>query len=308
MGAGRAGEPRRPTSSRSAGTATEGRQPALWRSFRTTAPNGLPVQLAISSATDRHSRRPARADAGDRRGLVDRYYTPGRAILVLAGGFAPDTARAEIERHLGPLRQSDDRRTADDRPEENGTAERRVVESRVPAARAHHGQRVEGHAQPGWYRAALAVSSLALGRSSPLQRELVAEREVAQRVDSTIISMRDASTIVFSATAAEGVEHRQLEDALDDSVDRLLRRGVSAEMLHRARRRQLAGHYLRVQRLNHRADLCARLTSYFDAPERFTSEDRRLLGVTVDDLGSYTADLARVPRASLSIVPAGEQP
>jgi hypothetical protein len=119
--------------------------------------------------------------------------------------------------------------------------------------------------------------------------------------------MRDASTLVFGAVAAPGVDGQRLEEGLLDATDQLLSRGLTAGELARARRKALIDHYYAADSLERRADLCASLTCYLDAPERLEGEPDRYLIPDRDAVGAFSSWLRQeTGRATLSLIPAAE--
>ena len=183
---------------------------------------------------------------------------------------------------------------------------RRACPLRFPRAQAHLAWSVPGFGHEGWHLATLLVRGLTAGRSSPLARELVDRTGLAQEVRGSLITMRDASTLLFAATGSRGIDTARLEQGLREASDRLLSGGLSAAALARARKKALSDHYGAVASLERRADLCAALTCYLDAPERLEHEPQRYLRPSVEAINAFASGLRRQASAMFSFIPAAE--
>lgn len=244
----------------------------------------------------------------DIQAFVTAHYSPRNAVLVLVGDVSIAAAAELVTRTFEALPAGAPRPhqgTSDGQPS-------RVVRSlRMPAAvagaHAHVAWSVPGFGQPGWYLASLLMRGLTAGRANALARELIDRTGLAREVRGRIVTMRDASTVVFAAAAAHGVETGLLEQGLVDATDRLLSAGPSTIEVGRARRRALTDHYFLVQNLERRADLCASLSCYLDAPERLEGEPHRYLHPDRDAIAAFADDLRQRPaRAILSLIPRTE--
>lgn len=249
------------------------------------------------------------------RGDVEAYFrmnfTPDRAVLVLVGDFSPDEAAAEVARHFsaippGANEANGHSRTHGELPPLNGT-KREVVADHVFLPRVHLAYRAPGFGETSWYAAALLFRSLAVGRTSPLQQKLVCEAGVAQEVQAQMVTMRDASTAAFVATAAPGVGRRALEEALITAVDELIDCGVSKASLCRARKKALTDHFSMIQRADRRAEFIASSAIFCDDPARVAVEDEYYGRITPSDVSEFVGTSCRKEkRVVLSMVPRGD--
>lgn len=249
------------------------------------------------------------------RGDVEAYFstnlTPDKAVLVLAGDFSPDKVAAEVERHFSAIEPGANRKNGHSRPHRdlpplNGTRHA-VVADDVSLPRVHLAYRAPGFGEKSWYAASLLFRSLAVGRTSPLQQKLVCQAGVAQEVQAQMVTMRDASTAAFVATAAPGVEHRALEEALITAVDELIDGGVPNASLCRAQKKALTDHFSMIQRADRRAEFIASSAIFCDDPARVAAEDEYFRRVTPFDVSEFAATSCRNEKhVVLSLVPRGD--
>jgi predicted Zn-dependent peptidase len=252
-------------------------------------------------------------DTADVEGYFLQHYTPDNAVLALAGDLSPDEGMREVERYFGDIPAGGRGRPAGaarirPEPPPSRSERREVVKDHVPFARTYLAYRAPGYKRGDWHAASLYVRSLGVGRSSPLRRKLVRERQVAQGVQAYMVSMREESTVAFVATAAPGVECQRVEDALVEAVDELLVDGLPRTAVRRAQKKALTDHYSAVQNLNTRAEMLASATAYLDDPALFGGEAGRYLDVEPDELMSVGRKLCEAGgRAVLSMVPRGDR-
>ena len=163
------------------------------------------------------------------------YYAPNNAILVIAGDFNPDSARALVTRYFGdvprnantPARSS----AAALPPLAKDTV--LVLEDRVQLPRLSWSWRgvPVGHADEAALDAAAAI--LGQGKSSRLYRSLVYERQVAQDVNAFNPTQRIAGYFQMQGTPKPGVHPRILAAAFDSAVTELAAHGPTARELQR---------------------------------------------------------------------------
>lgn len=260
-------------------------------------PGGLPDCVAAVSASDVEA-------------YFDDNFKPERAVLVLVGDFSPAEAEAEVARHFGDISAG---APANGDAQRRGTlppiegARREVLADQVSSARVHLACRAPGYGEAGWYAAALLFRILAVGRTSPLQQKLVHERGVAREVKAQLVTMREASTGAFVATAAPGVGGRELEEALVAALDELLGGGVPEAALRRAQKKALTDHYSLVQRADRRAEFIASSSVFRGDPARVAVEDECYRRVTPAEVSEFGESIRREGnRVVLSLVPEGE--
>jgi predicted Zn-dependent peptidase len=281
--------------------------------------------------------------AADLRACASRF-TPHHATLVLAGDVSPGTAATLIEGAFGSLPRGEDAQAfsvgatpanaapanpartnpapaspapVDGPGSGTSSARRSRVIAPVAGMHAYVAWAMPGFGDPGWPLASLLVRALGVGRSNPLARTLegsvASEGAVPQSaspvrdVRGALVTMREASTMFFTAsgTVDAGVEY--VERRLSAALDTLLSRGLCDDDLARGRRKALSDHYFNVQSLERRADLCASLAcdrqtpdALDDLPDEYEAIDRGMVDAFIALLRSSR------PRATLSLVPRAE--
>jgi zinc protease len=187
-----------------------------------------------------------------RRDALDwyaRWYAPNNAMLIVSGDVSAEEVRALAERHYGPIaRKAVPERV---RPQEPPSVAARRVELKDTRVR-----------QPSWSRAWLAPSHnralpgvlgaeaadaldlaaeiIGGGPTSPLARALVHDHPLASGAAAAYDSSNlDLSSFWVFASPREGTDLRALETAIEETLMRILRDGVSDDDVARAKRRTL---------------------------------------------------------------------
>lgn len=163
-----------------------------------------------------------RLTADDIRAYYRLHYTPGNAVLVVAGDIDPRATLARVEQAFGPVEgpAAPVRRTVVEPPQ---LGERRVTvnkEAQLPAVIV--GYPVPNFRHADGYALTVLAALLIQGESSRLHRALVYDRQIALEVggDYTALSA-DAPIFYLYGMPHAGKSAEELERALFEEVDRL---------------------------------------------------------------------------------------
>jgi zinc protease len=178
--------------------------------------------------------------AADALAFYRTHYAPNNAVLIVAGDVAPAEVKALAEKYYGPVaaRPVPPRRRAQ---EPAANAARRVV---LEDARVRQPQLARSYLAPsrsaGEKRHAMPLIVLAEilggGATSRLHRGLVLNGGVASSAGAWYDSVSlDQSTFTIYATPKPGGDLAAVEAGIDRVVGELLRDGVSAAEVERAK-------------------------------------------------------------------------
>jgi zinc protease len=246
----------------------------------------------------------AAATLDEVRAFFRTYYTPNNSVLTLVGDFQPEAALERIEAWFGEIPSGPPVPPVTAPLPPLGGERRAVLPDDVRLPRVYIGFRAPAYGQRLWYAADLLAAVLAGGKSSPLYRELVYERQIAQDVGVSVGPYECAGTFMLVATARPGVALETLEEALLRAVARSAAEPPDAADLERAHNRMLTDSYSVMQKLDSLADLFSEFTTYFDDPEGVAGEAGRYLAITPRDIMDYAAGwCSETERAVVSVVP-----
>ena len=163
------------------------------------------------------------------------YYAPDNCILVLAGDFAPDSARRLITRYFADIpRQAPPPAPLNPEPEQRG--ERRA-EVHYPSETAAFdvGYKSPDATSPDVWTLDVLANVLADGESSRLHRALVYRRQIALSVSATAHASIMPGLFELYVEMKPGRTAAEGEQALDAELDTLAREGPTERELEKAR-------------------------------------------------------------------------
>jgi zinc protease len=175
-----------------------------------------------------------------------RFYAPNNAVLVVAGDVDADEVKAMAQATYGQLAPAVDSGPRRRPQEPQQAAERHVTlaDPRVaqPSLQRSYLVPSAATAKPG---EAEALDVLAFvvgyGATSRLYRRLVVERSLAVSASAWYSSAAlDATKFVVFGSPKPGVTLQQLEQAIDEVLDDIVAKGVTAQEVERAKNRLIA--------------------------------------------------------------------
>lgn len=234
----------------------------------------------------------------DLKNFYSRWYTPGNAILVVAGDMTAEKLRPMAERTYGKIPPGG--AVFRDRPSEPAHWASRRVELKD--------QRVS---QPTWSRSYLAPSqvtavrdgagteyAIALevlaeivghGSSSPLYRSMVIDKKMA--VTAAVNYSPDSlgpARFTFYALPRPGVSIADIETAMEAEIAKIIDQGVSADQLARAKTRLLADAVYARDSLSTGAHILGAALASGKSIEDVESWPHRIDAVTVEAVNAAT--------------------
>jgi predicted Zn-dependent peptidase len=247
----------------------------------------------------------AAAALEDVRDFFRTWYGHGNAVLTLAGDFEPAQALARVEHWFGglaPGTELPERRRWPLGPRTSPIAE--TMTDNVQLARVYQAYRTPRFGTDDWYAGALLAALLADGKSSPLYRDLVWERQVAQDIGAYLYPTEELGILVLWATAKPGSSPGDLSAALRSHLDRLRGEPPAPADFERARNRTLAGLWSELETLDDRADRLSMHATLFDRPELAWEEAARYERCSGEAIQRFaTANLGAEHTVELTVLP-----
>ncbi len=185
-----------------------------------------------------------RITAEDLRAFYDKWYWPNNAVLVVAGDVTVDQVRPLAEKYYGVIPQGPGiKRERAAEPPHN--AARRVIlrdrRVRQPSVRKRYMAPSHGYGDKQHIYALQVLSEIIGGNTGALSKSLVREQKLAVSAGAYYNSDGiGPSAFTYFASPAPGVSMDKLEAALQVEIDELLKSGVTAEEVARAKSRMSA--------------------------------------------------------------------
>ena len=236
------------------------------------------------------------------------YYAPNNAVLTVVGDFNPDEALEKVKKYFGsiPSQPAPPKVLLDEEPH---YGERREIIydplARLPEVDMAY------HIPPGNTPENYAVQQLAIvlgqGESSRLYQHLVKEKQLASDVSVQADARIGASQLYFSANPRPGVKVEDLEKAMDQEIDAVVKGGITEQELAKAKT-QLLRQFIERRRSDlFTAILIGSYTVFFNDPNLINTTLAKENAVTLAQVNAATKKfLARDQRTVVVTLPAAE--
>jgi len=250
--------------------------------YRALYPKGHPYHHStIGSMNDLDA-----ASLEDVKNWFRAWYGPNNAVLVLAGDIDVATAKEKVTRYFGdvPAGPTLDRIQAG--PAKRATT-RATMTDKVPQSRIYRVWSVAGYGDADLDRLQLLSQVLGGSKSSRLDRRLVHEDKLVDKVNTYVQPFELASTFYITADVKQGVDPAKVEAIIDEELRRLLAEGPTAAELEQAQTMIKAGFVRGVERIGGfggKADALAECAVYTRDPGCFRTSLEVIGGATVADL------------------------
>ena len=177
------------------------------------------------------------------------YYGPNNATLVLAGDVNVDTARETVQRHFGHIPPGPPLTRMDTWVPWLEQDRRMVTEDRVPQARVYKTWPIPewGNIDSEWL--ALADGVLSDWQTSRLYQRLVYEEQVATDIGGYLSLGELSGTYTIYATAQPGQDLAEVEQMMDEEIQRFFDHGPTREELERVITETRAGFIRGIERV-----------------------------------------------------------
>jgi len=273
---------------------------ALERLNETLFPTGYPYRWPVIG----YMEDIAAADQDDVEAFFRTFYTPDNAVLTLAGHFDPDRALKLVESYFGSIPRGEARPEVAAALPDEPLGHVVTLDDDVQLPRVYTAFRLPSFGNPEWYSADLLSSALSGGKTSPLYRQLVYERQIAQDVSAFVLPTELASSFIVVTTGRPDAELAELEEVVLGAIEAVADGELDPGDLDRARNKLVTSYADQLQALDDRADMLSMFATYFDEPQRLESEIDRYLDKTPDDLVKVARNCLTPDKAvSVRVVP-----
>jgi len=231
-------------------------------------------------------------------------YAPNNCIMVAAGDVTFDEIVALSKKYLEPIPSHEPPpavRTKE--PEQLG--ERRVIvrkQAQLPmVAIAYHVPETKHADQTALD---LLETILMTGRSSRLHTRMVEKDQVVLGVSGGTSLNLDPGLFTFSLRMRSGKPTAEAEKVLYEEIDRLIKDGVTAEELNKARNQTLAQFYKQLKTIAGKANLLGNYEIFFGDWNKLNTVEAEMEKVTPADIQRVAAKyLVEKNRTVATLVP-----
>ncbi len=234
------------------------------------------------------------------------YYGPNNAVISLAGDITPERALELVNKYFGGIAPGPAlTRTETWIP----TLDRNIrdeMEDRVPQARIYRVYHAPAWKDMSLQHLSLFGDILAGSKSSRLDRRLVYEKKLATDVGAGVGDSELGSTFTISASVKPDVNPADVEREIDQVMNELLEKGVTAEELQRVQNRNLADFLRGSERLGGfggRSDILAESQTYGGSPDFYLARLEAMATATTGDVKNTANKWLRANHYTMIVKP-----
>jgi len=219
------------------------------------------------------------------KAFYDKHYAPANAVLTVAGDFSRDEAVRLAREYFGPIQKKSATRAALPELPRQVNAKKAVVrDANAKTPGFYFGYLIPKTRTPEHYALEVAVSLLADGESSRLERLLIRDRAVAQRVSAWTRDYVGPDELGISVVLTEKADMAKVQKLVADEVEKLSKKPASPAELDKVRRRIRSSFVFGLQTNMSRAVKLGEYESYFGDARLLARELAHYQAVTAEEV------------------------
>ncbi len=239
-----------------------------------------------------------------------KYYVPNNASLSIAGDIDPVKTRALVEKWFSEI-PAGKPVPPPGAPVAYLTEEKRIVyEDKVQLPRLYMAWLSPAILTPGDAELDVLANVLTAGKNSRLYKRLVYDLQIAQDVSAYQASSQLSSSFQIVATARSGHTLAELENVIEEEINKIKNEPPSAREVQRAVNQYEAGFLRRLEPVGSFGGKADQLNSYLTLtgnPDYFQEDLARYKALDPKDIQTVAMNYLRDNgRVILSIVPQGK--
>ena len=212
------------------------------------------------------------------------YYAPNNCTVVISGDVKLDEVKSLAEKYFEPIPPAPaPRKIHTIEPEQTG--ERSVfVQREVPSPYLMITYHVPQSGTEDYYALDLLSSILSQGRSSRLYSSLVEDKQLALEVGTDYGDAFDPTLFYFYGVCNDGVKASELENAIEEEIQKIIGEGVSENELQKVKNQKLMGFYKTLETINGMSNTIGTYELFFGDFKKLFSAPDDYKKVTASDI------------------------
>lgn len=205
------------------------------------------------------------ATINDIKTWYQSYYGPNNAVMVLAGDVTADSALALVKKYFEGIPPVPPISRLNNWVPSFSNNVRDETQDRIPSTIIFHVYHIPGWKNKEQEYVKLFADIVAGSQTSPLYKKLVYEKKVADNIEAFVEEQELSSLFYVQLVVKNGVDAALAEKELDSAMNKLLKDGVAADDLERAKTRTLATFSRNIERtggMGGRSDVLAESMVY----------------------------------------------
>jgi len=214
------------------------------------------------------------------------FYRPDNATLIIVGDFKQEELDAWVKKYFGAVKKPAEKIPRVSVKEPARKADKRETSYSERAPLPALGVTYLGPSIRSNDASALSLASeiLSGGESSRLYQSLVYEKQIAQSVSCDTDLREDLGLIAFRLVLASGKPIADVEKALSEQIDGVLKNGVTQAELDKAKTRFLTSKLLERETFNGKASALGQAAVMYGDAKRVNTDLAKLQAVTTAEI------------------------
>ena len=215
------------------------------------------------------------------------YYGPNNAVIVVAGDVVPEEVHKKVEHYFGDIPPGPPIAKKEKWIVKLERDKREVMQDRVPQARLYKIWGGPSLTDEDNDLLNLAGDVLATGKNSRLFERLVYTDQIATTAEAGMFNIEIGGLFFSSVTVQPGGDLKEVEKAVNEEFERLLKDGISEEELERVKTQRRSAFVRGLESIGGfggKSDLLAQNAVYEGDPGAYRKSMDRLEAATADDV------------------------
>ena len=246
----------------------------------------------------------AKFELDDVKTFFQTYYAPNNSTLVIGGNFDIKHAKELVDKYFSVIPKG-----SLNIPEVIvskqmlGENKKVVLEDNVQLPRLY----LAWHTEKAFDKndAALDVLSdiLSSTKNSRLHKALMFDKQIAQDAQAFQYSGKYAGSFIIASTAKPGISVETLKHDILKEIDRIIKDGILADELSRARNSIKSSYIYSLQKLDLIVDHINHYNCFLNEPDSFVFDLERYEKVTAEEVIAAAVKFLKKPYVELNVIP-----
>jgi zinc protease len=222
-----------------------------------------------------------------------QYYGAANATLVVVGDVNPDNVFELVKKYFGDVPSGPPVAHFNTWVAKRTGIQRQQVQDRVPQARIYKVWNIPQWGSTDATYLDLVSDLLAMGKTSRLYKRLVYDDKIATEVQSYVDLREIAGQFHIEVTAKPGEDLKNIEQAIDEELAKLLKSGPTEKEVKRVKTQYRAGFVRGLERIGGfggKADILQQNLVYAGDPDHYKKSLATVANVTAKELQKAAVD------------------
>jgi predicted Zn-dependent peptidase len=225
----------------------------------------------------------------DLENYFQTYYAPNNCVVVISGDVKLNEVKKLAEKYFEPIPAGPKPRPLHTiEPEQTGE-KRLFIKREVPSPYIMMTYHVPQSGSEDYYALDLLNSILSEGESSRLYNSIVDNQQLALEVGSMYMDAFDPTLFFFYGICNDGVTAAQLEKAILDEVDKIIKDGINESELQKVKNQKLMSFYKTTETINGMSNTIGTYELFFGDYKKMFSAPNDYKKVTAEDIKNVAA-------------------